>query len=231
MFKIIAKPTLLILAILLFAVWTLFVCLPNIYSPLPATLLIIIGLFQKKIVCVLKFYLRILAIAAIFLTVIAIALVTGGLPYKEAILHSVSRFGLISTLIVTVIYLSAITKPYQWMILFDKIKVPKKITYLLLTSISSIMLVKDYGNKTVSLLKLKGYAFNSLYAKMTAYIRIITPVFYILFNHLQIHARSLYYRNFLCESIWNKQLGPQWNRGQFFWVVLSIFFITISFLF
>jgi len=230
MFKIIAKPTLLILAILLFTVWTLFVCLPKIYSPLPATLLIIIGLFQKNIICVLKFYLRILAIAAFFLTLITIALINGGLSYKAAMLHSVSRLGLISTLIVTILYLSALTRPYQWMILFDKIKVPKQITYLLLSSISSIMLVKEYGNKTISLLKLKGYTFNSLYAKMTAYIRIITPVFYILFNHLQIHARSLYYRNYLCESIWNKPLGPQWNRSQIFWVVLSILFITISFL-
>jgi len=162
--------------------------------------------------------------------VIALALTIGGLPYKEAILHSISRFGLILTLIVTILYLSAASKPYQWMILFDKIKVPKKITYLLLSSIGSIMLVKEYGNKTISLLKLKGYSFNTIYAKMTAYIRIITPVFYILFNHLQIHARSLYYRNFLSRSIWNKKLEPQWNRGQIFWIAVSIIFVTISFL-
>jgi len=126
---------------------------------------------------------------------------------------------------VSILFLYVSTEPKVWIFIFNKLKLPKTLIYILLSSITSLILVKNNGETTILLLKLKGYSFKSVGSKFGAYIRIVSPLFSVLLSTLQIQARSLYYRGFF-NSREDIQLEPQWHQTQLSW--LFVVFINIA---
>lgn len=225
----ICKPTPLSAILVCFSlIVTLFIAPLEVY-PLPPVWTLLVGLLNKDLRRSSKPYLKMIVVASSLLSLITVASIIGGASLQAAIIPSIRSLGLIYVTTVSIHFCYISTEPSYWLFILNVARIPKTVIYILLSSITSMILIKDNGIKTISLLRLKGYSFKSIRSKFSAYIRIISPLFSVLLSNLQIQARSLHYRGFF-ESRDDVKCEPRWNQPQVTWLLIALSNISLAIL-
>jgi energy-coupling factor transporter transmembrane protein EcfT len=78
----------------------------------------------------------------------------------------------------------------------DRFKVPREVSYALLSLLRLLPQVRTLGARQLALLELKGIGGGGISQRFRAYRRILGPLLVILLNQQSTHARSLAIRGF-----------------------------------
>ena len=224
----ISEPKAIIAAIVCLLLWISFLISPSVAKIGPSLLMWIVCSLNRDMLNAIRKLTKVIFFAAILFSVVASARVFGGTPTSSAIEHSLRAFGLLSTLVITVVILTTSVKTLDWLNFFELIHLSRGLIYVLLAAGTSLSLVSDHGRKAVSLLRLKGYRMTSLPLKMGAYVRIVAPTFSVLLQDITIQAISLHYRGFLERPLYRMEFAEEPKGKQLIWIISSFFMLLIG---
>ena len=83
----------------------------------------------------------------------------------------------------------------------DRFRVPREVSYALLSLLRLLPQVRTLGSHQLALLKLKGIGSGGIGQRFRAYRRILGPLLVILLNQQSTHARSLAMRGFFASRL------------------------------
>jgi energy-coupling factor transporter transmembrane protein EcfT len=162
---------------------------------LPAVVLascMIVLFYRSRFFSVL---LRFLLIWFCFYAGVGAARFFAGTELKSLIIDGVSGLGLALGISCSLL-LIATGPPGEILYGFDRLKVPRDISYAFLSLLRLLPQIKTLGSRQLALLELKGILGGGIGQRFRAYRRITGPLFIILLTQQFNHARGLQLRGF-----------------------------------
>ena len=157
---------------------------------------------------------------ALFL-LISISSMIGGESPRNNIIPILKSFSLIS-LVISLLIFSSLIKPLVWINYLDKLRIPRSIIYILISPITSFSILISNSTRIQHLLKIKGYSFNSFSGKFRGYIKLVSPLFMILFSNIITQSQSLSQRNFFKKPNYFPKINLQWDLSQLLWLLICL---------
>ena len=155
-------------------------------------------------------------------TIVASGRIAGGALWKNVLLDGINTFSLLLTILIILTLLIVCVRREDILLLMDHLKLPRVVSYVLLSVLALISTVKEMGQKQIALLQVKGLVGNTFAAKIGAYWRIVGPLFATLLTHQLIHARSLTFRGFFNKPSLQKDALLKINAMEWLIFVLLI---------
>ncbi len=104
----------------------------------------------------------------------------------------------------------------------DGIKVPRSVSYSILSLLRLLPQIKNIGKRQVELLKLKTDINDGLSSRILAYPRILGPLFTILLTQQYVHSRSLAERGFYSPASASQNTRKKKTNTTFIFVVVTL---------
>jgi energy-coupling factor transporter transmembrane protein EcfT len=189
-------------------------------------LLLFSSIFRRRI----AFLFKIVVTWIVFLFIVGLGRVVGGSPVSRVWLESLQRFEFIFTVMFLITLAYLYIKPPDFLKLFDRMKIPRAVSYVFLSVLTVIDYVASTGSRQLHLLKIKGLGPSGFTNRIKVYYRVVGPLFSTLFNRQMVHARSMYYRGFFDNSSRLEYGIAPVTRAEIRWVTLIIFnfFVSLS---
>jgi len=151
---------------------------------------------------------RLLVLSSCLLVLIAAARVIGGATAAAVIDSSVAKLALFARIIFAGQVLLAIVRPKEYLHFLDAIRMPRDLTYVVLSALTLFDYVGAVGRRQLRFLWLKGLTGGTLAKRTRAYARISGPLVSVLLRRQLLHVRSLEYRGFF-----DADLSPSETQG------------------
>lgn len=214
--------------IICLSIFISFAVAPKVLCSIPPFFALFVGIVSIGIRDKIFYYLKMIALAIILLSIVTLSSLFASGDHYHLFDDALRSLGLITSVITSIVYLSASMTANDSIIISDMLHIPRQITYILVTVFESLIIAKMTGNRIIKLLHLKGLQCNTLKSKLSSYIRIITPLFSVLVHDIRIHARSLYYRTFFERPVYRDKIKYKLNVAQFLWLFLSFIIMVLG---
>jgi energy-coupling factor transporter transmembrane protein EcfT len=162
------------------------------------------------------------AVWAFFLILVGTGRVIGGENANLVWGESVKRLGFLATIffVMTMAYLCV--KPKDYLRTFDKVRIPREVSYIFLSVISFIDYVHIMGQRQLHLLAIKGLGPRGIAQRVRAYYRILGPLFSVLLSRQVVHSRSMTYRGFYDGVSTISSNYPRLSPGEVQWIAVAL---------
>jgi len=182
--------------------------------------------FRKFIISLFKY----IFVWLFILTLLGISRFIGGVHKNIIIFESLNTIKLIFFVLFIGSLLFTFLIPKDYLCLFDKIKIPRYMTYIFLSVITIGFYLRLIGHNQIELLKLKNLYSGNFYNKMKLYYRILAPLFSVTLKRQFIHAQSLEYRDYFSTRLESQNYSFSININDFIIIIYFILNLAIFFI-
>jgi hypothetical protein len=167
---------------------------------------------------------------AFFLFLVGSGRVIGGGSAEVVWAESVGRlkFFLVTMFLTTLAYLYF--KPQDYLRSFDTTRIPREGSYIFLSVITVIKYVRNLGRRQLHLLTIKGLGPYGITKRVSAYYRILAPLFAVLLTRQLVHSRSMFYRGFFARKLEAPPRNLKLQAGETFWITVAFLNFGLSLL-
>lgn len=165
-----------------------------------------------------------------FLFLVGSGRVMGGANASVIWVESVRRleFFLVVAFLTTLAYLYF--KPQDYLRSFDRVRIPREVTYIFLSVITLIEYVRNMGQRQLHLLTIKGLGPAGISKRVRAYYRILAPLLAVLLSRQIVHSRSMFYRGFFDGRLEPRPTNLKLQPGEAIWITAALFNFGFSLL-
>lgn len=162
-----------------------------------------------------------------FLLLVGSGRVIGGTSPGVVWAGSVGRlaFFLVIVFLTTLAYL--FFKPQDYLTTFDTMRIPREASYIFLSVITLIEYVRNMGRRQLHLLTIKGLGPKGISERISAYYRLLVPLFIVLLSRQLVHSRSMDFRGFFVSTIPGRPRSLKVKAGETFWI--TVVFLNFGF--
>jgi len=170
--------------------------------------------------------LKVLFPFAFLMSLVALGRIIGGSDTLRTIGEYLARFPFVTAVLTAATLFSVCIRPWHALAIADACRLPRKITYVLVSLYPLSSRVRELGKRQLALLDLKGMDRKTIVGRALAYRRIVSPLFSSVLSQQVIHAHSLSFRGFF--RLKKGMALPRFNRIDTIWVILLLMVIILS---
>jgi hypothetical protein len=178
--------------------------------------------FRKRVPLLLK----VLFPFVFLMSLVALGRIIGGADIERTVEEYLSRFPFVATVVTAATLFAVCVRPWHALAIADVCRLPRKLTYILVSLFPLSSHVRDLGTRQLALLDLKGIDRKTIVGRVLAYRRLVSPLFSSVLSQQVVHAHSLSFRGFFR---YKKSLTPpRLNNADAIWALLLLGVIILS---
>ena len=170
--------------------------------------------------------LKVLLPFALLMSLVAAGRIIGGSNIWCTIGEYLSRFPFVVAVVTASTIFAVCVRPWHALAIADACRLPRKITYVLVSLYPLSSHVRELGRRQLALLDLKGIDRKTLAGRALAYRRLVSPLFSSTLSRQVVHAHSLSFRGFF--RIKKGMLPPRLNGADAIWALLLLAVIIFT---